>query len=332
MKFTKPTLANMGKAAIEARELLSRSTVAAVETAAKTGKLLVESAEDAQKTIKETSRKVKDTLDDLTETLPIKDLKDIPSNQPLYAVLDQMDRAELTGLYAGPLGMNHRKDKDTSDNASDDGMRHHVAAELLSSAKNSLKLWRELPSYDEVVRLVAQRVNVSDATQAEIADVERAILFKIVDLSISKMTDEEKQMLTKQVEAELAARGVHRKVTLGAITDFTGLMALDLVPEAISLVGSAGLTGTVLGVNALQLIVLKSIVATSGYVAAGGAFLGLGVGGTMMAIAGAAGPIALVLGTLYASYTLAGPAFRKLIPGICVIAAKRIEVGASPQS
>ncbi len=322
----KPTWADVGK---KAKEALDRTTVAVGETAAKTSKLLVQSAEDAQRVAIEATRTAKGRVDDLTKPLPIKALKNLVGNQSLYAVLDQMARAELTGLYTGPLGMTSPKDEDTADNASDDGLRNYVAAELLSSAKNSLMLWQTLPSYDDVVRQVAQRIDVSSATQADIADVERAILFKIVDLSISKMTDEQKQTLTSQVEAELAARGVHRKVMIDEITDFTSLMAIDLVPGAVGLASCAGLAGTVLGVNALQLIVLKGIVATSGYVAAGGALFGLGAGGAMMTIAGAAGPIALVLGTLYASYTLAGPAFRKLIPGVCVIAAKRIESNAS---
>lgn len=319
----KPTWEDLGKVAKETREGLFRSTVVVAGTAAKTGKILAQSAEDAQKM-------AIGQFDSLTTPLPIKTLKHISGNQPLYAVLDQMTFAELTNLYAGPLGMNSSKDIDTADNASDDGLRNYVAAELLSSAKSSLMLWQALPSYDDVVRQVAQHIKVSNATQADIADVERAILFKIVDLSISKMTDEQKQALTSQVETELAARGIHRKVMIDEITDFTLLMAIDLVPGAVGLASCAGVAGTVLGVNALQLIVLKGIVATSGYVAAGGALFGLGAGGAMMTIAGAAGPMALVLGSLYASYTLAGPAFRKLIPGVCVIAAKRIESNAIP--
>ncbi len=328
-KDAMPTMADLGKAAKQSKETLARTTIVVADTATKTGKMLAESAQDAHNKAKEAASTTKGRLDDLTKPLPIKALRHIAGNQPLYAVLDQMTSAELTTLYAGPLGMNCPKDIDTADNASDDGLRNYVASELLSAAKNSLMLWQALPSYDNVVRQVAQRIEVSSATQADVADVERAILFKIVDLSISKMTDDQKQTLTSQVEAELAARGIHRQVMIDEITNFTSLMAIDLVPGAVGLASCAGLAGTVLGVNALQLIVLKGIVATSGYVAAGGALFGVGAGGAMMTIAGAAGPIALVLGTLYASYTLAGPAFRKLIPGVCVIAAKRIEINAS---
>jgi len=321
MKSTK----NFGEAV---KDALGRTVRTASEAVDKVTDSVVTSAGEAQEKFKETVDKVIVVLDDQTKTLPIKDLIHVPGNQSLYDVLSHMSRDELLSLYAGPLRVNAKKDKDTADNASDDGLRHHVAAKLLSSAKNSLMLWQELPSYDEVVRLVSQKIGASESTQADIADVERAVLFKIVDLSISKMTDEEAQKLTQQVEAELAARGVYRKVTLSEIRDFTSLMAIDLVPSTFSVAGSAGLAGTLLGINVLQVIVLKGIIATSGYVAAGGALLGFGAGGAMMTIAGAAGPIALVLGTLYASYKVAGPAFRKLIPSICVIAAKRIEIDA----
>ena len=317
---------NIGIAVIERTK---RTVITVIEVATKGGDLAVTSAAQAQKKIKEVSHTVKDSLDEAIKTLPIKELPRVPGNQSLYAVLEHLGRDELTNMYTVPLGMNDKAHKDMADNASDEGLRHHVAAALLSSAKNSLKLWQELPSYDEVVRRVAQKLEVCDSSLAEVVDVERAILFKIVDISISKMTPEETQKLTQQVEAELAARGVHRKVMLSEISDFTSFMAMDFAGAAGGLAGSTGLAGTVLGINALQLIVLKGIVATSGYVAAGGAWFGFGAGGAMMAIAGAAGPIALVLGTIYASYTLAGPAFRKLIPSICVIAAKRIEFLAS---
>jgi uncharacterized protein YaaW (UPF0174 family) len=49
----------------------------------------------------------------------------------------------------------------------------------------------------------------------------------------------------------------------------------------------------------------------------------------MLALAGAAGPVGLALGVLFTAYSLSGPAFRKLIPAICVIAAKRVEIEGS---
>ena len=49
-------------------------------------------------------------------------------------------------------------------------------------------------------------------------------------------------------------------------------------------------------------------------------------GGALMAVAGAAGPVAGALMVLYTFYIISGPAYRKLIPAACVVAAKRIEM------
>jgi uncharacterized protein YaaW (UPF0174 family) len=313
-----------------AKHAAVRAAKSTAEFASKASEVVVESAVEAKALAAETSQKVKDTIDDITETLPIKELPKVLGNQALYAVLDQMDHNELARLFEGPLRMDDKRGKDVADNASDTGLRNHVAAELLSAAKNSMALWKELPPYDEIVRLVAKQVKViDDKSEAEVADVERAILFKIVDLSISKMTEEEIQKMTVQVEQELASRGVYRKVSVKEIREFTTFMAMEFADRAGSYAAVGGLAGTLLGMNSLQLIVLKGIVATSGYATAGGALLGLGASGTILNLAGLVGPIGLALAAMYGSYAAAGPAFRKLIPSICVIAAKRIEIAAS---
>jgi len=327
MTMKKPTWADVGK---KAKEALDRTTVAVGETAAKTSKLLVQSAEDAQRVAIEATRTAKGRVDDLTKPLPIKALKNLVGNQSLYAVLDQMARAELTGLYTGPLGMTSQKDEDTADNASDDGLRNYIASELLSAAKNSLMLWQALPSYDDVVRQVAQRIDVSNATQADVADVERAILFKIVDLSINKMTEEQKQTLTRQVETELAAGRIQRKVMIDEIKQFALSMGKSAC-KAQELAGGAGLAGTVMDVNALQLMVLNGIADTSGYMAAGQAWLGIGFWGSLVELLEEPELIVLILGPK-AVNAIAGPAFRKLTPAICVIAAKRIEITVNQQA
>lgn len=42
--------------------------------------------------------------------------------------------------------------------------------------------------------------------------------------------------------------------------------------------------------------------------------------------AGAAGPVAGALMVLYTVYRISGPAYRKLIPAACAVAAKRVEL------
>ncbi len=322
------TLPDFGEGLKKTRELLARTTTVAVGKATEVANVLVKTGKDGFEKGREAVSTTKGRLDDRTKPLPIKELRHIAGNQPLYAVLDQVTLAELTTLYAGPLGMNSPKDIDTADNASDDGLRNYVAAELLSAAKNSLMLWQALPSYDDVVRQVAKRIDVSNATEADVADVERAILFKIVDRSISKMTDDQKQTLTSQVETELATGGIQRKVMIDEVKQFAVSMGKS-AGKAHNLADGAGLAGTVLGVNALQLIVLKGIVATSGYVAAGQAWLGFGALGSLVELLEEPALIVLVLGPM-AVNAIAGPAFRKLVPAICVIAAKRIEISAIP--
>lgn len=80
-----------------------------------------------------------------------------------------------------------------------------------------------------------------------------------------------------------------------------------------------------IGLNFLQFVVLKGIILSSGYFAAGGALMGFGTGGLMLAIAGWAGPVGAGLAFIYTAYSMAGPAYRKLVPGVCMIAAKRLE-------
>jgi hypothetical protein len=123
-------------------------------------------------------------------------------------------------------------------------------------------------------------------------------------------------------------RGIDRRVTYKALLGFARFTAVDVGGTVGTLAMSAsGLAGAV-GFNALQCLVLKGIVITSGYWPATTAVLGLGMGGMMLRVAGAAGPIGTALVLLYTAYFLAGPAFRKLIPVICVIAAKRVELGS----
>jgi len=129
----RPDLGEFGK---KTKEVLTRTTTVVVEKTTETAKGLAKTGKDGFEKGREAVIATKVTVNDLTKPLPIKALRHIAGNQPLYAVLDQMTLAELTTLYAGPLGMNSAKDIDTADDASDEGRREDVAAELLSSARN----------------------------------------------------------------------------------------------------------------------------------------------------------------------------------------------------
>jgi uncharacterized protein YaaW (UPF0174 family) len=121
-------------------------------------------------------------------------------------------------------------------------------------------------------------------------------------------------------------------VTFDEVVKFVKFAGMDVGGSVGTLVMTAPGMAGVLGLNVLQLIVLQGIIATSGYAAGLGAVLGFGTGGAMLAVAGAAGPVGLALTALFTVYSLSGPAFRKLIPAICVIAAKRMEIQGSTSS
>jgi uncharacterized protein YaaW (UPF0174 family) len=158
--------------------------------------------------------------------------------------------------------------------------------------------------------------------------LERAILFKVIERALDNMKAEDRAKLTAEVQQSLKDRGIHRQVTYDEVLGFVKFTAVDIGGSVGTLaMGASGMAGLV-GLNVLQLIVLKGIVITSGYFAATTAMLGLGLGGMMLAAAGAIGPIGAALLLLYSAYSLVGPAFRKLIPAICVIAAKRVEIDA----
>ena len=143
---------------------------------------------------------------------------------------------------------------------------------------------------------------------------------------MDRMSDEQKTTLTREVGQSLLERGIDRNVSYAEVVRLVKFTGVDVGGTVGAMAMTApGVAGAV-GLNALQFIVLKGIVMTSGYVAAGGAVLGFGMGAAMLSVAGAAGPIGVALALLYTAYSLSGPAFRKLIPAICMIAAKRLEI------
>lgn len=254
------------------------------------------------------------------------DIKRFAQTDALIPVLQAMDRgAELEPLLVTSLKVDPNK---VSGMARDE-LELQVAYELAKSASYSLP-GAAAPSYDDIVRIVARQLKLPTRAELPTEDIERAILFKVMERSLDRMSEEQKQSLTRDVERSLRERGIDRKVSFTEIVKFVKFTGMDVGGTLGTLAITApGLAGAI-GLNALQFIVLKGIILTSGYVAAGGALLGFGMGGAMLAVAGAAGPIGAAAALLYAAYSLSGPAFRKLIPAICVIGAKRLEIQGAP--
>jgi uncharacterized protein YaaW (UPF0174 family) len=245
-------------------------------------------------------------------------------NDVLMSVLAEMDSAhELRNLLSHLNSSSGKR----ADGMTRGDLQGAIARELASAAAFSLPFAR-VPSYDDVVRMVARKLRLPTRAELPTESLERAILFKVIERALDNMKAEDRAKLTAEVQQSLKDRGVHRQVTYDEVLGFVKFTAVDLGGSVGTLaMGASGMAGLV-GLNVLQLIVLKGIVITSGYLAATTAMLGLGLGGMLLAAAGAIGPIGALLLLLYSAYSLVGPAFRKLIPAICVIAAKRVEIDA----
>lgn len=244
-----------------------------------------------------------------------------PPTSPLMPVLKAMKpKKELEPLLLKTLKASSKKAQAMTRKE----MENEVVQQLSRAATYSLP-YAKTPSYDDIVRMVARNLKLPSRAELRTEDLERAVLFKVMERSLSKMDDKQKQDLMRDVEQSLRDRGIDKKVSFDEVVKFVKFTAMDVGGTFGTMaLGAPGLAG--LGLNALQFIVLKGIILSSGYLAAGGALLGFGFGGAMLTVAGAAGPIGLGLALLYTTYSISGPAYRKLIPAICVIAAKRVEL------
>ena len=249
---------------------------------------------------------------------------DVLAQRPLRPVLSAMSEAEVNGLLVQVLKVNEEKLKQLGR----DDLNRLCEMELREAASYSLPA-AKLPVYDDIVRIVARRLKLPHRAAIPTEDVEKAILFKVMERSLDRLDAKQRDQLALQVQETLRDRGIDRKVTFDEVVKFVKFAGMDVGGSVGTLVMTAPGMAGVLGLNVLQLIVLQGIIATSGYAAGLGAVLGFGTGGAMLVVAGAAGPVGIALGLLFTAYSLSGPAFRKLTPAICVIAAKRIEIQGS---
>lgn len=253
------------------------------------------------------------------ERLPRKQPIPRGDEQSLTEVLWCMDRAELELLLRETFGRQRNLDAMELPD-----LRQLVRKSFSDAAAYSWP-WASSPSYLETMGIVAQQLKLPVSNTVDVKDLERAILFKVVELALEKLDEKQKSELVDRVGVELKARGVAGKMSFSELLAFvkTGGIDLGMTVGGLALAGP-GLYGVV-GLNFLQFVVLKGIVFSSGYLAAGSALLGMGSGGLALAIAGWAGPVGAGLAFLYTAHSIAGPAFRKLVPAVCVIAAKRLE-------
>ncbi|MGV3570354.1 MAG: hypothetical protein ACO1PB_07115 [Ramlibacter sp.] len=242
-------------------------------------------------------------------------------NDELHPVVQAMKTEELRAVLAYPF------DKKVPADADDGQMQEMLVEQITAAGSSSLPLTRRA-EYGEVLVMVARHLDIPVPVRADAGIVEHYVLFKVLERSIEKMGEEEKNKFLAVVQEDLNKRGVGGTVSLEQVTRFVKVAGMDIGGAAGTLAITApGLAGLA-GLNVLQLVVLKGLVATSGYFAATTSLLGIGAGGALMTVAGVAGPISAGLGVLYGIYRLSGPAYRKMIPAVCAIAAKRIEMSA----
>lgn len=259
-------------------------------------------------------------VDAIIERLPRKPATPLGDDQSLVEVLWHMEQAELLGILRGTFGRSG-----DFENQELPELRRLLARSLAEAAAYSWP-WSTLPAYPETVALVAKQLNLSSSSKTHVRDLERMILFKVVELSLEKLGESERADVVRRVENELGARGIERRVAFREIVSFVKTGGVDIGGTLGGLVlAGPGVYGIV-GLNFLQFIVLKAIVFSGGYVAGGASLLGLGSGGLALAIAGWAGPLGTGLAVLFTAHRIAGPAYRKLVPAVCILAAKRLEI------
>ena len=241
---------------------------------------------------------------------------------PLMPVLKAMKpKKELEPLLVNVLRVSAEK----AQGMTRTGMEREIAHQLSKAATYSLP-YAKAPSYDDIVRMVARNLKLPSRAELRTEDLERAILFKVMERSLEKMDEKQKQALTQEVEESLRERGIDKKVSFDEVVKFTKFTAMDVGGTFSTAVLTAPGLGGAIGLNVLQYIVLKGVILSSGYFAGATALMGFGFGGAMLTAASAAGPIGLGLAVVYTIYRISGPAYRKVIPAICVIAAKRVEL------
>jgi hypothetical protein len=259
-------------------------------------------------------------VDAVLDMLPRKPPTPAGDDHTLTEVLWSMEKAELAGMLRDTFG----RKRDLEELEAPE-LRRLLVSSFSDAAAYSWP-WASAPSYPETVALVAKQLKLPSSSKVHTVELERMILFKVVELSLERLDDAQKAEIVGRIRAELEARGIERRIAFQEIVSFVKTGGVDIGGTLGGLVlAGPGIYG-VAGLNFLQFVVLKGIILSSGYFAGGAALMGFGSGGLMLAVAGWAGPVGAGLAFLFTAYSISGPAYRKLVPAVCMIAAKRLEL------
>lgn len=244
-------------------------------------------------------------------------------NEALVKIINLMRTDEMIVLLGNVFGRRGLTSK------TDAELRLTILNEVILAGSNSLP-WTKRLAYDDILIKAAERMKVKLPRDCSVAEIEKLILFVVVKKSLEKLTAEQKEKLTAVVLSEMEAKGIQRELGFNEIYNYVKFMGFDVGGTAGGFVMAApGVSGLV-GLNFLQWAILKGIVLTSGHIAGASALFGLGAGGALLTAAGFAGPLGVAVAAIFSGYIIAGPAYRKVIPAICIVAAKRIESDLSP--
>lgn len=154
-------------------------------------------------------------------------------------------------------------------------------------------------SYAEVVKDVAAKMKAKTPDDASVDERELALLLKILDESVSKMSPEQRAELEEEFrKAGVANPSVRAGVPIAAMLAQTGIQLTGFMAYRIAVIVANAVAKFVLGRG-------LSFAANAALTRAIGIF---------------AGPVGWVISGMWTAIDLAGPAYRVTIPSVCHVA------------
>ena len=252
----------------------------------------------------------------------------MPYDDELGVVLDRLHRGDLAKLATQILGLDHEEISGLGEWT----LRRRCSNELRSAGGHSvMNMFRDdhgLP-YIEIVRDVAEKTGVDVSETDDVLMIERKLVDEQARVIWSSLDAPQQQNLTKRLKYCLQAKALERRVDITREVVET-LIKKGITRKAVSSffgVGQlASATGHMLGYNVVQEILLQRLLSYFGIWTAGKAVIGVGAAGLAMRVAAFAGPIGIALSVAYSAHWLAGPAYRRTVPAVIFVAAKRLEI------
>jgi hypothetical protein len=134
-----------------------------------------------------------------------------------------MGDEELRGLLIESVKVDWNRLKDLNRA----GQESLAESELRAAASYTLPGATQ-PVYDDIVRIVARRLRLPHRAAIPTEDIERAILFKVLERSLDRLSEEQREQLAIQIQQGLRERGIDRKVTFDEVVRFVKFAGVDV--------------------------------------------------------------------------------------------------------